>query len=93
MISAIANFFMRSHNQLNPFVVDLSDLHQGADQAGAATAIQARWRGRQDRDKVEMQTVVTSSKNIEGRLSDMQAELKSLRDTVDALKRELAKKG
>ena len=93
MISALATFVMRTHNHLNPLEVDLSELYQGADQSSAATAVQAQWRGRQTRSKVELKTTVSTSKNLEGQMSEMQAEIKSLRETVEELRRELASRG
>ena len=90
MISALVTFITRSHNQLNPLVIDLSELVQDSDQSGAATTIQASWRSKKARRQTNVHRAVTSGPKLETQVTAMESEIRELKQMVGALQAELA---
>ena len=90
MISALITSITRSHSQLNPLVLDLSDLVKEADQTGAATVIQSSWRGKIARSKTAVTAAVVGNSQLTKQMASMSVEIRELKEVVLELKKELA---
>ena len=87
LVNRMVSLVMASHSRLNPLEIRLTQIARDADEESAASSIQARFRGRKGRDRVEdVRRAVSGGEKLQKQVAAMEREIRALKAEVERMR-------